>query len=308
MGIGVADFDLDGRMDLFIACDKVYNLFFHNVSSAGQVRFEETAFESGVALTENGKFISGMGVDARDLDNDGYPDISLAALDDETFPIFRNLTAGGSFEFADFTRQSHMERLSLPMAGYSPTIADFDNDGWKDLFVTRGHVQSLQAAPRVTVEQPNTVFRNLGGMTFAALTAEAGLGTRPPARHRGSAVGDLNGDGRLDVVVSAVGAPAEIWMNESPGDFHWLELALEGTRSNRNGIGARIKVVSKSMTQYDQVSTAAGYASSRAGPIHFGLGKDTGADRIEIHWPSGTVQTLRDVRGGGIVRVKEPSQ
>jgi hypothetical protein len=308
MGIGAADFDLDGRMDLFIACDKVYNLFFRNSSSGGKVRLEESAFEAGVALPDNGEFISGMGVDARDLDNDGYPDIAMVALDDETFPLFRNLAAGGRLEFADLTRQSRMERLSMPMAGYSPTIADFDNDGWKDLFVTRGHVQSLQAAPRVTVEQPNTVFHNLGGMTFAALTAESGLDARPPARHRGSAVGDFNGDGRLDVVVTAIGRPAEIWINESPGDSHWLGLALEGTRSNRNGIGARIKVVGKSMTQYDQVSTAAGYASSSAGPVHFGLGKDRAAERIEIRWPGGTTQTLRDVAGDRIVHVKEPAQ
>jgi hypothetical protein len=304
MGIGVADFDLDGRMDLFIACDKVYNLLFHNVSSDGKVRFEEAAFESNVALRENGEFISGMGVDARDLDNDGYPDIALAALDDETFPVFRNL---GHFEFADVTRASHMERLSLPMAGYSPTIADFDNDGWKDLFVTRGHVQSPEAAPRVTVEQPNTVFRNLGGATFAALTSEAGLAALP-ARHRGSAVADFNGDGRLDVVVTAIGGPAEIWMNDSPGDAHWLALALEGTRSNRNAIGARIKVVTKSMTQYDHVSTAAGYASSTAGPLHFGLGKDAVADQIEIRWPSGTTQILRNVAADRIVHAKEPAQ
>jgi hypothetical protein len=303
MGIAAADFDLDGRMDLFIACDKVYNLLFRNTSSGGKVRFEETAFESNVALRENGEFISGMGVDTRDLDNDGYPDIALAALDDETFPIFRNLAAAGRLEFADVTRASRMERLSLPMAGYSPTIADFDNDGWKDLFVTRGHVQSLRAAPRVTVEQPNTVFRNLGGGTFAAFTAPG-----PAARHRGSAVADFNGDGRLDLVVTAIGAPAEIWMNESPGDNHWLALALEGTRSNRDAIGASVKVVTKSMTQYDHVSSAAGYASSSAGPLHFGLGKDARADRIEIRWPSGTTQILTDIVGGKIVRVKEPAQ
>lgn len=309
MGIAVADFDLDGRMDLFIACDKVYNLFFHNLSAGGTIRLDEGAFDANVALPDNGEFISSMGADARDLDNDGYPDISVVALDDETFPIFRNISASsGRLEFADFTKQSHMQRLSLPMAGYSPTIADFDNDGWKDLFVTRGHVQSLQAAPRVTVEQQNTVFRNLGGAIFAALTAEAGLTLRPPARHRGSAVADFNGDGRLDVVVTAIGGPAEIWMNESPGDGHWLALALEGTRSNRDGIGARVKVVSKSMTQYDHVSTAAGYASSSAGPLHFGLGKDAGADQIEIHWPSGVVQTLHDIAGGRIVHVKEPAQ
>jgi hypothetical protein len=139
-------------------------------------------------------------------------------------------------------------------------------------------------------------------MTFAAL--DVGL----PARHRGSAVADLNGDGRLDVVVTALGGPAEIWMNDSPGDAHWLELALEGTRSNRNGIGARVKVVTKSMAQYDHVSTAAGYASSSAGPLHFGLGRDVSADVVEIRWPSGAIQTLRDVAGGRIVHVKEPAR
>ena len=121
-----------------------------------------------------------------------------------------------------------MARLTVPMAGYSPTIADFDNDGWKDIFVTRGHVQSLGYASSVQVEQPNTVFRNLGGARFQALTAEAGLTAQPASRHRGSAIGDLNGDGRLDVVVTALGAPAEVWLNDSPGGNHWMAFAVGG--------------------------------------------------------------------------------
>ena len=147
----------------------------------------------------------------------------------------------------------------------------------------------------------------LGGMKFAALTAEAGLTSRPPARHRGSAIGDLNGDGRIDVVVTALKAPAEIWMNHSPGNNHWLEIKLQGTKSNRDGIGARIKVVTKSGTQYDHKSTAAGYASSSAGPVHFGLGPNTSADLVEIRWPSGTVQQLRDVASDQILKVIEPA-
>jgi hypothetical protein len=295
-----ADFDLDGKMDVFVANDKSFNWFFRNEGNA----FDEIGFDVDVALREDGVFISGMGADFRDLDNDGYPDLVLVALDNETFPIYRN-TGKGSF--VEVTEKSGMTLQSLKMAGYSPTIADFDNDGWKDIFVSRGHVQSLLSANRASIEQPNTVFRNLGGMKFAALTAEAGLTSRPPARHRGSAIGDLNGDGRVDVVVTALKAPAEIWMNESPGNNHWLELKVEGTKSNRDGIGARIKVVTKSGVQYDHMSTAAGYASSSAGPVHFGLGANASVDLIEIRWPSGVVQQLHDVAADRILRIKEPT-
>ena len=299
MGVGIADYDLDGLIDIFVSNDKMYNSLFHN---KGGGKFEEVAFEAGAALSEDGKFISGMGVDFRDIDNDGLPDIAFVALDRETFPIFRNL---GKRAFVDVTQASGMTRLSAPMAGYSPTLADFDNDGWKDLFVTRGHVQSLGYSAVTPVAQPNTVFRNLGGMKFEALTAEAGLTVQPPSRHRGSAIGDLNHDGRLDVVTTAISSPAEIWTNDSPGGNHWIEFALQGTKSNRDGIGARIKVVAGGAAQYQQASFAAGYASSSAGPVHFGVGRNATVDSVEIRWPSGIVQELTNVAADQVVKVKE---
>jgi len=299
MGVGVADYDGDGLPDLFVTNDKLFNYLFHN---KGHLKFEEVAFDTGVALPEHGNLISGMGTDFRDVDNDGYPDIAVVALDTETFPIYLNDKKGA---FTEITSKSGMSLLSNRMAGYSPNIADFDNDGWKDIFVSRGDVQSTNLAPARQIEQWNTVFRNLPDGKWAALTEEAGFNAEPPRRHRGSAFGDLNHDGKLDLVVTSISAPAEIWLNDSPNENHWLEIALRGTKSNRDGIGARIRLTANGKSQYGHVSTASGYASSSAGPVHFGLGGAKSVDEIEIRWPSGLVQVVKNIQADQILRVTE---
>jgi hypothetical protein len=200
-----------------------------------------------------------------------------------------------------------MREPTRQMSGFGVGLYDFDNDGWKDLFVSRGHVESI-SMPSQPIDQPNTVFRNLGPSgKWAPLTDEAGFDAAPPARHRGCAFGDLDGDGRIDVVVTALGRDAEIWMNRSEKSGHWLDISLRGTKSNRDGIGARIKLLTKNSVQYNHMTTSVGYASSSDGPVHFGLGPDSRADLIEIHWPSGVVQTLRDVPADCVLKVTEPA-
>ncbi len=298
MGVGVADYDLDGRPDLFVTNDTYYNFLFHNTGR----KFEEVALQKGVALVEDAVFISGMGLDFRDFNNDGYPDIVTVALNNQTFPIFQNM---GGRSFKEITDASGMRDLSRSMGGYGPAFYDVDNDGWKDLLVTRGHVEALPK-PGTPIEQYNTVFRNLGASgKWQALTEEAGLNSSPPARHRGCGFADFDGDGRIDWVVTALGREPEIWMNRTGGAGHWLDVQLEGSTSNRDGIGATVKVVTKTGAQYNHMTTSVGYASSSLGPVHFGLGTENRAEQVEIRWPSGIVQTLRNVAADRVLKVRE---
>ncbi|HKD59437.1 MAG TPA: CRTAC1 family protein [Terracidiphilus sp.] len=301
MGVGLADYDLDGKPDLFVTNDAEYAFLFHNLGT----KFEEVAFQTNVALAEDAAFISGMGTDFRDVNNDGYPDIVYVALKSQTFPIYLNTGKG---DFIEATAPSGMRALSLGMSGFGPGFYDFDNDGWKDLFVTRGQVTSVWP-PGFKFAEPNVVFRNLGASgKWQALTAEAGFVDSTAARHRGCAFGDFDGDGRIDIVATSLDQPAELWMNRTPNAGHWLDIALRGVRSNRDGIGARIKVVTKTGTQYNHQTSSVCYASSSLGPVHFGLGRETQTTTVEIHWPSGIVQTLENVAADQILKVTEPAE
>jgi hypothetical protein len=298
MGVGVADFDLDGRQDLFVTNDSEYDFLFHNLGN----KFEEVSFQTNTALPEEGSFISGMGLDFRDFNDDGYPDIIYVALNRQTFPVLQNT---GNGDFKEVTSSSGMGKHSMSMAGFGDGLYDFDNDGKKDLFVSRGHVSATHP-PGADVRQPNTVFRNLKDGKWQPLTEEAGFVPESAARHRGCAFGDFDGDGRVDIVVTSMDAPAELWMNRSPNSGHWLEFALQGVKSNRDGIGARIRVVSPNGVRYNHQTSSVCYASSSLGPVHFGLGPDTVATEVDIVWPSGIAQKLENVRADQIVKVAEP--
>ena len=298
MGVGVADYDLDGKQDLFVTNDSEYNFLFHNLGN----KFEEVAFQANAALPEEGAFISGMGLDFRDFDNHGYPGIAYVALNKQTFPLLENTGKG---DFVEVTGTSGIGAESLGMAGYGPALYDFDNDGWKDLFVSRGHVSATHP-PGAKPRQPNTVFRNLGASgKWKSYTEEAGFADATAARHRGCAFGDFDGDGRIDAVVTSMDDNAELWMNRSPGHNHWLNVALQGVKSNRDGIGARIKIVTATGTQYNHQTSSVGYASSSLGPVHFGLAGDAVVQTVEITWPSGILQTLRNVPADQTLKVVE---
>jgi enediyne biosynthesis protein E4 len=302
MSAAIADYDGDGFIDILVTNDREPNFLFHNV---GGKKFTEVGVESAVGLTQDGMAVSNMGADFRDLDNDGWPDVAIAALQGETFPLFLN--SGKGF-FVESSYQTGVGYPSRQMSGWSVGAYDFDNDGYKDLFTANSHVsENVHIYGPERYRQRNAIFRNMGSGQFQDVSRSAGVSMNEAAAHRGSAFGDLNNDGKVDVVVSAIGSPAEVLYNTSPSANHWLIIQTVGTKSNRDGIGTSIKIVGTSgLTQYNHVTTAVGYASSSDKRVHFGLGPDARVRRIELRWPSGKIQVLTDVAADRILKVVEP--
>ncbi|MDQ6663100.1 MAG: CRTAC1 family protein, partial [Acidobacteriota bacterium] len=304
LGIAINDYDRDNWPDILIANDGVAQQLFHNLRNG---KFDEVALPLGVAYDEDGKVFAGMGADFADYDNDGWPDIFINALANQRYALFRNtFQSNGSFEYA--SEASGLGSATRKHSGWGAKFIDYDNDGWKDLFVGQGHVMDniqLTQPDLHYLESPlllRNVSRNDGGKFVS---------TRPfdqPRAARGVAFGDIDNDGSIDLVMNCNGGPAVVLRNQMSGN-HWLMVNTIGTRGNRDGIGARIHLVTAGgADRYGVVSTASSYLSASDKRVYFGLGADRSAKSLEITWPSGTVQRIGNVRAGQILTVREPAE
>jgi hypothetical protein len=301
MGVAIADYDDDGFVDVFVANDTLPNFLFRNNGRGG---FEEVGLAAGVAVNDSGRPVSSMGVDFRDYDNDGLPDLIVSALEGETYPLFRNLGKGF---FADATWASGLGTETVKRSGWSLGLFDFNHDGLKDLFTVNAHVNdNIELYNQQTYRQPNSVFVNTGGGAFLDASREAGADFQIKRAHRGCAFADFDNDGRVDVVTTSLDEPVELFRNESTGDHHWLAIRLIGVKSNRDGIGAKIKIsTSSGAAQFNHVTTSVGYASASDVRVHFGLGKEKTVKEIEIRWPSGALQRLKEIAADRLLTVTE---
>ena len=300
LGIAFNDFDRDGWMDVLVANDSFPQQLFRNLEGS---RFEEVALFSGVAYDENGETFAGMGVDFADYDNDGRPDVFINALAHQRYALFRNQE--GLFEYV--SGPTGVSSISSLHSGWGTKFFDYDNDGWKDIFVAQGHVMDNieLTQPDVQYEEPLVLMRNTGSV-FEDVSETSGAAFRVRRAARGAAIGDLDNDGFLDIAVNCKDQPAVLLRNEG-NRSNWLILDLVGTSANRDGIGAQIRLVPQpGATQYGVVSTSGSYLSSGDRRAHFGLGTSDQAELIEIRWPSGTVQEIRGVAANQILKVREP--
>lgn len=282
MSAAVADYDGDGRPDIFVTNDSEPNFLFHN---EGNGRFSEQALAMGVSVNDQGKPVSAMGVAFADYDNDGRPDLLFTALTGETFPLFRS-TANG---FVDATYPSRSGLATARRSGWGVAFADLNNDGWKDIVTANGHVtDNIEQLRAERYREPNLVLLNQGGRFGDAME----LG--PAAAHRGLAVADLDGDGRLDLVVTILGEPAELWRNKTPDAGGWIRVAVPP--------GARVRVG----RQWQYAQTTQGYASSVAAPLHFGIGAAENVD-VEVVFPGGERQVRSRVAAGALLEMRGPA-
>jgi enediyne biosynthesis protein E4 len=302
LGVAINDYDRDGWPDIVVANDARPQQLFRNL---GNGKFQELGVSAGLALDDYGQTFSGMGIDFRDYDNDGWPDVFITDLASQNWAMFRNRRA--QFQYA--SAATGIEKISRRHSGWGTGFRDFDNDGWKDLFVMQGHVMDdiETTQPGLRYLEPPALLRNDHGI-FRDVSTESGEIFGLPVAGRGAAFGDLDNDGFEDIVFTSLNGEAHILHNGGNGN-HWILINAIGTVSNRDGIGAQIHVTSESgLEQWDIVSSAGSYLSASDKRVHFGLGAERKLKSIEIRWPSGIIQQVSDVLADRILTIKEPQK
>lgn len=301
LGVVTFDYDNDGWQDIFIANDHMPNSLFHNNRNG---TFSEVGYLAGVAVSADGQFEAGMGTDAADTTNNGRMDLVVMHLDMQLARLYQNL---GDGTFEDATARSKLSYSTFHMSEFGTKLFDYDNDGWRDLFMANGHVlDNIQRyRAEVSYAEPKLMFRNIGQGVFENVSDRLGADFVLPRVSRGAAVGDFDNDGDLDILVNNCGQAPQLLRNDGGNRNHWLEILPLGTKSNRDGVGARVKLVSGDLVLYDQRKGGMSYQSAQDTRLHFGLGQRTKIDSIEIEWPSGIKTKLGGVKCDQIIAIEE---
>jgi hypothetical protein len=301
LGVVTFDYDNDGWQDIFVANDHMPNFLFHNNRDG---TFSEVAYVAGVAVSSDGQFEAGMGTDAADTAGGGRMDVIVTHLDMQLARFYRNL---GDQTFDDATLRSKIGYATYHMSGFGTRFMDYDNDGARDIFMANGHVldniQRYHADTRYA--EPKLMFHNNGQGIFENVSDRLGLDFQLPRVSRGAAVGDFDNDGDLDILVNNNGQAPQLLRNDGGNANHWLEILLIGTQSNRDGVGARLKVSAGDLILYDQRKGGMSYQSAQDPRLHFGLGQHSTVDAVEILWPSGTTTKLASLESNRIIAIKE---